>query len=107
MDTPIYTPEGEKDVDRLIAEGVPATCNSGGAGNFLPELSKWFQVRQIVLLEDNDDKGREHVRDEAELLTAVAKSIKIPSLPGLREKEDVSDWLDSGHTVNELNQMVA
>ena len=34
LEQPVYICEGEKDVDRLMAEGLLATCNSGGAANW-------------------------------------------------------------------------
>src|SRR5437764_573015 len=41
--------------------------------------------------------------DAAQLLHGVADSIKIIRLPDLAEHGDVSDWLDAGHTVDELS----
>ena len=35
----IYIVEGEKDVDRLRSLGLIATCNSGGAGKWLPQYT--------------------------------------------------------------------
>ena len=38
----------------------------------------------------------------AQCLTGVANSVRLLDLPGLPEKGDISDWLDQGHTAEEL-----
>jgi AAA domain len=38
-------------------------------------------------------------------LNGVAKCIRIVRLPGLLDKSDVSDWLDQGHSKEELEQI--
>ena len=55
---------------------------------------------------DNDAAGRTHGLQVAQSLHQTARSIKIVQLPGLAEKGDVSDWLDAGHTTDELIQIV-
>jgi hypothetical protein len=102
---PVYIPEGEKDVDRLISVGAVSTCNSGGAGKNLPELVKRLPGRYAVLLQDNDAPGRKHTDQLAALLNGVARRIKIVRFTGLLEKGDVSDWFDQGHTFRELERL--
>jgi hypothetical protein len=98
--------EGEKDVDRLARLNVPATCNSEGAGKWRDELTRHFEGARVVILRDNDEAGRAHGLDVAEKLKGTAAEIRILDLPDLAEKGDVSDWLDAGHTVEELWQLV-
>jgi replicative DNA helicase len=90
--------EGEKDVLTLESIGLKATCNNGGAGNFKPELAKWFAGKKVAIIPDNDDPGRSHAVKVAELLNPVALSVKIIELPGLEEKGDVSDYIRAGGT---------
>lgn len=96
--------EGEKDALSLERVGLTASCNSGGAGNFKPELVKCFTGKHIAIFPDNDDPGREHALKVARLLITTAKSLKIVELPGLSEKGDVSDFIQNGGTVEQLRE---
>ncbi len=102
----IFVTEGERDCDRLRNEGLLSTCNSGGAGKFGPELVHWFKSHRVVVLEDNDEAGRRHVEKVAALLQQVAEEVKVVSFRELPKGGDVSDWLDAGHTVDELKANV-
>jgi putative DNA primase/helicase len=102
----VFIPEGEKDADRLVSEGLTATCNPGGAGNWLPEYSESLRGKNCILLPDNDGPGRQHALKVAESLRGRAKSIKIVELPGLLEKGDVSDWIDAGGTREDLLKLI-
>jgi hypothetical protein len=104
---PVYITEGEKDADRLAGLGLTSTCNAGGAGKWPNEFSRYFEGRDVVILADNDGRGLEHAGQVARSLQYVAKSVRVVWLPGLLEKGDVSDWLDAGHTIEELESMVA
>jgi hypothetical protein len=105
LDETVFVPEGEKDVLSLEDIGVAASCNSGGALKWLPEISRWFQDRDVVLLPDNDDPGRKHVEDAARKLDGIASRIRILELPGLPAKGDVSDWIEAGGTRKELMRL--
>ena len=100
----VYVPEGEKDCDRLAAEGVVSTCNSEGAGKFRPALVPYFEGMKVVIVPDNDDTGRRHAEAVARTLHGVAASVRVWEwVKGeVPEGGDVSDWLDADHTVEEL-----
>ncbi|WP_313302929.1 toprim domain-containing protein [Diaphorobacter sp.] len=102
----VFVVEGEKDVLNLEAVGLVATCNAGGAGKWRDEHAKWLKGRTVVILQDNDDAGREHAKKVAKTLRTVAASLKIVELPGLPEKGDVSDWLAAGGTAGALQLLV-
>ena len=102
----VFVCEGEKDADRLAREGLVATTNPGGAGKFPGYFAPYFAGLSVVVLEDNDDPGRTHAADVARKLTAHAADVKVLSLPGLADKADVSDWLNDGHNVNDLCDLV-
>ncbi len=112
LKTPVvYIVEGEKDVDRLWALGKPATCNPGGAGKWRDEYSESLTVKRAVVIPDNDHPGEAHALQVAKSLLPFAEAVKIVHLPGLgprKEKhgEDISDWLDGGHTKEELAEAV-
>ena len=103
----VFVVEGEKDVDRLIAEGQVATTNSMGAGKWRGYHNKELRGRLVAIIPDNDEAGHEHAAKVAQALSGVAKAVKVLSLPGADAKgADVTDWMDAGHTVVELNQLV-
>ncbi len=105
----VFIAEGEKDVESLRSVGLTATTNSGGAGQsgkWLEEFNDYLKNRPVIILPDNDDVGRSHAVKIANSLKGTAKSIKIVNLPGLPEKGDVSDWLESGGTVEKLNELI-
>ena len=103
----IFIAEGEKDVDNLVSLGLAATCNSGGAGKWSEAHSKYFSKGvSVVVLPDNDEAGRKHGESVARFLKSHGCRVKILSLPGLPDKGDVSDWLQAGHTRDELLKLV-
>jgi hypothetical protein len=103
----VYVTEGEKDADRLARLSLTATCNPGGAGKWQPEFKEYFVGRDVVILQDNDGPGLAHAQDVARSLHPVAKSVSVVWLYGLPPKGDVSDWLDAGHTLRELEEITA
>jgi len=96
--------EGEKDADNLNRLGIPATCNSGGAGKFGRDLVRWFSGKQVAIFPDQDLPGRQHAVAVAEMLSDVA-TVKIIELPDLPAKGDVSDFLAVGGTVEQLRAL--
>lgn len=104
-DAAVYVPEGEKDVEQLFSEGLVATTNSGGAGRWRKEHAEALRGRDVVILPDNDEPGRKHAEQVARSLRRVARSVKVLALPDLPEKGDVSDWLQAGHTIAELQAL--
>jgi hypothetical protein len=105
----IFIVEGEKDVDNLQTIGLTATTNSGGGGRgkWRRPYNKFLRGRDVVILPDNDDIGRDHGQDVAASLCRYAASIRIVKLPGLPPKGDVSDWLAAGGTRETLLDLVA
>jgi putative DNA primase/helicase len=89
----VFVVEGEKDADRLHAEGLLATTNAMGAGKWRPEYAEALHARHVVILPDNDEPGRAHAQAVARSLADAAASLKVVELPGLPPKGDVSDWL--------------
>ena len=102
----VYIVEGEKDVDRLRQNGLVATTNPMGAKKWREEHSEFLGGRRAAVIADNDHDGREQVQLVAQSLSGKALSVKAVELPGLPDHGDVSDWLDSGHTVAELRELV-
>lgn len=112
-DEPIWFVEGEKDADRLAKEGLIATCIMGGSS--APVLDDYFQQitangkRQVIyIIADADRPGRRFASDLAFKLAAreCADSVVYVDLkPNVEDKSDVSDFLNDGHTVDELIEL--
>jgi hypothetical protein len=105
-DAVVFVAEGEKDVERLRAEGRIATCNGGGAGKWRAEYNEPLRGRPVVVLPDHDAAGRRHAAQVAASLHGTAQSVRVVELPGLADKGDVSDWLEAGGTLAELSALV-
>lgn len=103
----VFVVEGEKDADRLHDVGLLATTNSGGAGKWGQSHSESLRGRAVVVLPDNDTPGRAHADHVARALSGIAASVKIVELPDLPDKGDVSDWLDAGHSIRDLQEIAA
>lgn len=98
-----YLCEGEKDADRLAAQGLVATSNDDGAGKWRASYTETLKgASRVVLLEDNDEAGRKHTAVVGPQLLAAGIPVFVLRLPGLPEKGDVSDWLDAGHTLEQF-----
>ncbi len=102
----LYWPEGEKDVETLARLGLPA-FTFGGTGDGLPQgCEQYVTDRNVVILADNDDGGRKHAEAKAALAVTVAASVRVIHFPELDNKQDVTDWIDAGHTAGELAERV-
>jgi hypothetical protein len=102
-DTPVFICEGEKDAVNVAALGLIATTNSEGAGKWTADLNRWFTgYKNIFVLEDNDQPGRDHARMVARALREIVEQVRVVSFCDLPPKGDVSDWLEQGHTKDEL-----
>jgi hypothetical protein len=58
-----------------------------------------------MVVVDNDDAGRRWGNEVAASLTSVGCAASVLELPGLADRGDVSEWLDAGHTVDELKAL--
>jgi putative DNA primase/helicase len=106
VSTLVFIPEGEKDVDNLTKMGLIATTNNGGAGNWDSNLNQYLQGRRVILLPDNDNKGRMHVEKVGRELQGIASSIQVLAFPDLPEKGDVSNWIEAGGTREQFLALV-
>jgi putative DNA primase/helicase len=98
----IYITEGEKDVESLMRIGLVATTSPMGAGKWRESYNPYFSKANVVIIPDNDVVGRKHAENIASNLNGIANTLKIIHLKGLKEKGDVSDWLEQGNSVEQL-----
>jgi len=102
-DVVIYV-EGEKDADRLAAEGLTATT-AGGSSDWRAEMAETLAGRDVVIIPDNDQPGRRLARQVARAVAAVRARVRMVELPGLGDGGDVSDWL-AENTVDKFWRVV-
>lgn len=103
----IYVVEGEKDADRLGESGLWATCCQGSTNGWQSHFANELKGNRVVVLPDNDEPGRKYAERVVESIDGVVDDWRVVELPGLADKGDVSDWLDDGHTVEQLRGLVA
>lgn len=105
----IFIAEGEKDVITMNVLGFTATTVSGGANtaNWKPDFAGYFKDKRVILLPDNDKPGLKFMLYVAEQLLQITDKVKLIELPELESKQDITDWIQSGHTKQELLQLVA
>jgi AAA domain len=100
-DATVFLVEGEKDADRVASLDLVATTISGST-TWTPELAEPLRGRDIIVLADNDEPGAKKAGEAAQALHGIAATLRLVLLPGLPDKADVSDWLDAGHSREEL-----
>lgn len=94
---PIYIVEGEKDAETLKSYGLIATSTFSGAGNrkWLKQYNDYLTHATAVIIQDNDDIGKQFARSIAESLRGIADGVKLIDLtqhwPELPEHGDISD----------------
>lgn len=64
-----------------------------GAKKWRDHYNEAFRGKEVVLIPENDDQGREHMMQVARSLEGICESLKWIDLPGLPPKGDVSDWI--------------
>ena len=106
--------EGEKDADRLWSLDIPATTTPDGAKaqpgkNWRPEYTEQLRaagVERLAATPDHDNAGQVYATDAASACHEAGITVRVVELPGLLQKGDVSDWLDAGHTKEELDGLL-
>jgi hypothetical protein len=107
---PVWLVEGEKDAVAGASLGLLTTTAPEGAGKFHNVDRTCLEVlkgRDVFAIPDNDDPGRDHVRQAASILALVGAAVRIVELPGLPPKGDLSDWLAAGGKRDQLVDLAA
>ena len=93
----IFVVEGEKCVEAAQSIGLCAVTSAHGAQS--PGRSDWEMLagRDVAILPDNDDAGREYAERVAVYLSALSppSRVKILALPGLGVGCDIADLISS------------
>jgi len=105
-DKPIIFVEGGKDVDNVRALGLESTTFFLVRGVWPEEFNKYFIDRIVILCPDNDETGRQYSLNIGKSISGIAKKVKWLELPGLGDKEDISDWIENGGTAEKLQELI-
>ena len=77
-----------------IQYGLLATTLDSGAGSrYLSKYNKVFKGRYVRIWADNDISGKEYAYRIAREIIQIAEWVKIVTIPGIKIKEDFSDWI--------------
>jgi hypothetical protein len=126
----VFVVEGEKDVNNMWANGLPATCNAMGAGSWSNTLNPIFRDADVVVIADNDPQtknakgepqchqdgrpkrpGQDHAHAvAAQLSDNIARRVRLIDLGRVwaqcPEKGDISNWFEAGLKTGDLWQIV-
>lgn len=95
---PVFIVEGEKDVHTLRVHGYVATTNAGGAGKWDDSWASIFEGRDVYIIPDSDEAGRQHAERVAESLDSSA-TVRVIFLFGAK---DITEWF----LANEADEFV-
>lgn len=98
----IYVVEGEKDAKRLNSMGLVATTNPNGSSEWLPEYTDDLAGAEVVVVADRDEAGYRHAAKVASSLKGKAKSVRVVQAKVTGKGADVSDHLDAGWKLDQL-----
>lgn len=102
---PVYIVEGEKDVETLRKLHLTATT-AGGVKDWKEEYARFFKGARVTILPDNDQAGQELAERIKRDLRSYAGAIRVITISD-QEHGDVTDYMDAGHTEEELRQAVS
>jgi len=101
----VWITEGYKDADTLVALGACAT-SGGSAMTWLPEYTASLRgAKRVILCGDMDEPGRKHLERLKQTLALVVDEIwVISAFPGFEfgTGADVTDYIEAGHTLQDL-----
>ena len=107
----IYFVEGEKDADNLNRLGLTATTIYAKTNDkkIWDKYKIQLQNAKIVFIGDTGKAGEEfkqliwgHLKDNVRAF----KVVNLPNLELLGDNKDVTDWLEAGHTKEELIEAI-
>ncbi|MCV7399772.1 AAA family ATPase [Mycobacterium fragae] len=97
----VYVAEGEKDVLAIEAISGVAVSPPQGAGQKHLGRYDWsvLKGRDVIIVADKDNAGREHAAQVAELLRGIARSVRIVEAA---VGKDAADHIAAGKNLDEL-----
>lgn len=104
----IYVVDGEKDADRMWAEGLAATCCPYGSWNWKDAHSRWLKDADVAVIADKDPrkpKGKVSFKGQKAALRIVRSLQKFDVDATVLEAvqgKDASDHFNAGYTAEDL-----
>lgn len=95
----VWLVEGERDADRLRAEGVIATCNPMGAGSWRPTYTETLAGGVVNVIADRDPEGYRHAHQVAAQLAAAGCTVTVLEAAA---GKDASDHFAAGLGLDDL-----
>ena len=107
-DTYLWLTEGEKDTITAICHGMQAITFTSGAGAVPKDVSKLERFKNIVVIYDNDDTGREGAMKTAKSLALKfpGTTIRIFKWMDQEDKYDLTDFFRDEGTVDKLYELL-
>lgn len=95
----VYLVEGEKCAEAVIKQGHTATTLCTGANSKWDDTyNQYLADKEIIIIPDNDEAGLKY----AKMLKENLPFAKVILLNDLKNKEDIFDWLQKGHSMEEI-----
>lgn len=95
----VFVAEGEKDCDVLVAHGLTATCNAGGAGKWTDDHAAFLAGADVVVIADNDDPGRAHAEKVRASLEGIAATVAVVQAA---DGKDAAAHFAAGHGISDF-----
>ena len=102
-DEAVWIVEGEKDADRLNDAGLVALSVEQGHET---TAADHLLGRTCYVIPDQDQHGEARAKKVLAALAERKIERRLVRLPSMRDKADVSDYLDSGKTASDLIRLV-
>jgi len=104
---PVILCEGELDALRAAQEGFAVASSPNGAATFKSSWAAALEGRDVAIVYDLDDSGREGAEKAAKLLCGKAASVKVVGLPeSLGEHGDQAAFYQAGGTAEDLRALI-
>jgi len=99
----VYIMEGEMDCLLARSYGLEAYTQTAGAETWKDDFNYLFAKKNIHIVYDNDDAGREGAIKVSHALLPIAAGVKIVKLPVKNEKEDFTDYIcEYKHSIDDF-----
>lgn len=95
----VYLVEGEKCAEAVIKQGYTATTLCTGANSKWDDTyNQYLENKEVIIIPDNDEAGLKY----AKMLKENLPFAKVILLNDLKNKEDIFDWLQKRHSMEEI-----
>ncbi|MBU1067323.1 hypothetical protein KKE60_06020 [Patescibacteria group bacterium] len=103
----VFIVEGEKDVETLrnkikqstydfLLNASVTTCGCG-SNSWKEEYNRFLQNKIVYIIPDNDKPGHKLAKEIAIEIFSLASFVRIVTLPGIRDTEDITDFFCRYH----------